>query len=77
MPSKMPIYAEKCDMRTLLKDVKMRQHAKYAANAFSRKTDMPSQIADLAQENDMVCRIRRYVVVGRRGKLRCKSPEYM
>jgi len=30
----MLIYAEKCDMRTWLK------HAKYAAIAYSRKTDM-------------------------------------
>ena len=36
----MPICAEKiCDMRTLLKYGKMRQHAKYVTIAYSRKTD--------------------------------------
>jgi len=35
-----------CDMRTLLKYAKMRQHAKYAAIAYSQcKTDMPSKAA--------------------------------
>ena len=31
-----------CDMHTLLKYAKMRQHAKYAAISYSRKTGMPS-----------------------------------
>ena len=31
-----------CDMCTLLKYVKMRQYVKYAAIAYSHKTDMPN-----------------------------------
>jgi len=47
----MPQFMRKkvCDMRTSLKYAeKMRQHAKYAVNAYSRETDMPNQQGGLA-----------------------------
>jgi len=40
--SKLPIYEEKREMRTILKCGKMQQYAKYATIAYSRRTDRPN-----------------------------------